>query len=150
MKKTEKYNPVDIIKLASGRYKVGLDMASEKKLISKADPWELVIKCVNGEIFPYSNELFGFHCIKWIIRYGLHMDYPQIAFRNWSDNGQAIFLFELKDFNLIEKYAAPRKIRKLSENHKAILVKSGCEALNAYRKTNSKSQKLARNKAILP
>jgi hypothetical protein len=148
MKKTEKYNPVDIIKLASGRYKVGLDMASERKSINKADPWDLVIKCVNGEIFPYSNKLFGFHCTKKIIRNRLFEDHPEIAVRNWSDRGEAIFLFEPKDFNLIEKYAAPRKIRKLSEHHKATLVRYGCEALNVYRKDSSKSQKLAKNQAI--
>jgi hypothetical protein len=148
MKKTEKYNPVDIIELASGRYKVGLDMASGRKSINKADSWDLVIKCVNGEIFPYSNKLFGFHCKKKIIRNRLIEDHPEIAVRNWSDNGEAIFLFEQKDFDLIEKYAAPRKIRKLSENHRTILVKAGSEALKAYRNTNSKRQNLVTNQTI--
>jgi hypothetical protein len=141
--KIEKRKTVDIIKLASDKYKVDLDKGCESKTVKKADRWELIIKCTNGEIYPFSNELLGFHCVRKIIRNRLHEEHPEIVARNWSDNGEAIFLFELEQFGLIAKYAKPRKIRKLSEEHKAILAKSSREALKAYRKSNSKLQNMA-------
>jgi hypothetical protein len=148
--KTENNKPVDIINMASGRYRIGLDEACESTSINKADPWDLVIKCVNGEIYPFSNRLLAFHCAKRIIRNRLNKDCPKIAVRNWSDNGEAIFLFEQRDFDLVKKYAAPRKIRKLSENRKADFVKSGSEALIDYRKSKANSQNLTQIQEIIP
>jgi hypothetical protein len=148
LQQTQKNKPINLFELSAGKYKIGLDKSSESKYIALANRWDLLIKCVNGEIYPFSSKLLAFHCVKRIIRNRLHEDYPKIEVRNWSDRGEAIFLFEPKDFNLIEKYAAPRKIRRLSEKHKTILAKAGSEALKAYRNTNSKTQILVTSQTI--
>jgi hypothetical protein len=146
---TQNNKSINLVELSAGKYKIGLDKSSESKYIALANRWDLIIKCVNGEIFPYSSKAFGFHCTKKIIRNRLLKDHPEIAVRNWSDNGEAIFLFEQNEFELISKYAVPRKIRKLSENQRSAFVKSGNKALKVYRESNAKTRNMAQNQAII-
>ena len=134
--------PVNLERLAEGKYKLGTDEASETKYIGYADRWDLVIKCFNGEIYPFSDRLLAFHCIKKIIRNRLHKEYGEVAVRNWSDNGEAIFLFELNQFELIAKYAKPKKRRILSPVHRLVLTSAGTEALKRYRESHSKASYL--------
>jgi hypothetical protein len=145
---TENNKPVDIIGLASGRYKIGFEEACESKSINKADSWELVILCKFGEIFPYSNRILGFHCKGRIMRNRIHEDCPNITVRNWSDSGEAIFLFEEKDFELIAKYALPKKIKRLSGKRKEAFINDGREALKVAQKSLANKANFGGNKAI--
>jgi len=83
----------------------------------------------------------GFHCTSRIIRKRLHEKYPEIQVRNWSDDGEAIFLFPVELFDIVAEYARPRKKRQISANH----LKKLTESNRAYRfKPKNNGSKVAK------
>ena len=135
--------PVNLKDLFGDRYRVGLDDSTQHEPGARKDPWHYVIPCRNGSISPFSDELLAFHCTARGIRTRLHRHHPEIDVRNWSDDGEAIFLFRPDQFDLMTKYAKPRRKRRLSPEHRQKLVKAGSLALKSYRKSNSNRDQMA-------
>ena len=111
--------------LFGDRYRVALDESARHESGAKADPWHYVIPCRYGSISPFSGELLAFHCRARGIRTHLHRDHPEIEVRNWSDDGEAMFLFTVDQFDLVAEYAKPRRKRRISEKERARLAKIG-------------------------
>ena len=120
--------PIDLKEKFGKQYKIGYDPAVEVGE-SKHDPWNYLILCKHGNIYPYSAKKLAFYCIGSGIRKKLHKEHPDIEVYNWSDDGEAIFPFFLDQFDLIAKYAKPRRKRRLSEEQKQIQV----DRLKGYR-----------------
>ncbi len=135
--------PIDLKLLYGTRFKVILDESVKLEPGARSDLWNYLIPCKNGSIYPFSNTLLEYHCTARGIRTRLNKEHPEIVVRNWSDDGEAIFLFQVDQFDLIAEYARPRRKRRLSAKHREKLVKAGSEALKSYRKSNSKSDQTA-------
>ncbi len=117
--------PVNLKKLFSDRYRITLDESARHEPGAKNDPWHFVIPCRRGTISPFSAELLAFHCTARGIRDRLHRDHPEIEVQNWSDDGEAVFLFHLDQFDLVAEYAKPRRKKRISEKERLRLAKIG-------------------------
>lgn len=135
--------PINLRELFGNRYKIGLDPAAKDEAGGKNDPWHYLIPCRFGHIYPYSGKLLAYYCMGPGIRAKINRNHPEIEILNWSDDGEATFLFPIEKFNLISGYAKPKRKRKLSPNHRESLTRAGTEALRSYRKANSKVRKTA-------
>ena len=118
-------NPINLKDLYGKRYKIGFDPSVQYEEGGKRDPWYYLILCRSGNIYPYSDELLGFHCTSRIIRNRLHKEHPEIRVQNWSDDGEAIFLFPVELFDIVAEYAKPRKKRQVSESERKRLAEIG-------------------------
>ena len=140
--------PIDLRQLYGEYFRIQLDEAAECEPGGRNNPWYYQIPCKFGHIYPVSDKLLGFWCESGTIRGRLHREHPEIDVTNWSDDGEAIFLFTPNQMDIIAKYARPKKKRKLSEEHRQKLAKAGRDALQKHRnltlmasKTGSESTK---------
>lgn len=131
-------NPINLKELYGDKYKIDFD-PSAKTIDEKNDPFNYLISCEHGNIYHYSDRMLGYNCNGTIVRNKLHRDHKEIEVINWSDDGEAIFLFKPEEFDLIKSYAKPKRKRKLSRFHKECLIKAGSDALEKYKKSNSES-----------
>jgi len=120
--------PINLKEKYGDRFKIGLDEAAFCEDESKKDPWYFKILCKYGDIYPVSDKKLGFHCTGERIRGRLHKEHPEIEVQNWSDDGEAIFIFEPEQFDIIAEYAKPRLKpgrKKLSQNERKKLENAG-------------------------
>jgi len=114
--------PINLKEQYGDRFKIGLDEAAFCEGESKKDPWYFKILCKYGDIYPVSDKRLGFHCTGERIRARLHKDHPEIEVHNWSDDGEAIFIFDQEQFDIISEYAKPRLKRKTSQKERQRLA----------------------------
>ena len=107
------------------QFRITLDDAAHCEPSGKNDPWYFQIPCKYGNIYPYSDRLLGFHCEGERVRARLHRDHPEIEAHQWSDDGEAIFLFKPDQFELIAQYAQPSRKKRLSNDHLRKLIAAG-------------------------
>ena len=130
--------PINLKEILGNRYRVVIDDSVIGEPGARSDPWNYIIPCRSGNICPFSDKLMAFYCTARGIRTRLHKEHPEIEVRNWSDGGEAIFLFHPGQFELVARYARPRRKRRLSPEHRRKLVLAGSQALEIYKKSNSK------------
>jgi len=117
--------PINLKDLLGGRYRVVLDESARHEPGAKKDLWYFMLLCRYGSIYPFSARLLAFHCTARGIRTRLHGDHPRLEIRNLSDDGEAIFLFRLDQFDLVAEYARPRRKRRISGEERDRLAKIG-------------------------
>jgi hypothetical protein len=103
--------------------------------------------CKHGQIYPYSDKLLAVHVKGHAARRKL-AGVSGIVLYNWSDDGEAIFLFAPALFDKVGEIVRPRWRRRLSVAHRQKLVEAGIDALKSCRKTNSKRAKTSPGQAI--
>jgi hypothetical protein len=135
--------PSNLKEQFSDRYRVVLDESADGEPGAKSDPWNFIIPARYGSIYPFSDVLLAFHCKARGIRTRLSKDHSEILVRNWSDDGDAIFLFRPDQFKLVAEYARPKRRRRLSPDHRKKLVKAGSRSLESYRDSNSNFDPMA-------
>jgi hypothetical protein len=128
-------------------YRLALDEAAAFEQGGKKDPWYQVIPCRYGQIYPYSDTLLAVHSKGSGIRRKLQA-IEGLTVHNWSDDGEAIFLFEHALFNRVAEIVKPKRKRQLSDSHKAKLIESGTKALKAYKNSIVNAPKQAKNMPI--
>ncbi|MEW5924345.1 MAG: hypothetical protein AB1746_10190, partial [Candidatus Zixiibacteriota bacterium] len=106
--------PINLKEQYGDKFKIGLDEAASCEGESKKDPWYFLIPCKYGDIYPFSDRRLAFLCNGAGIRSRLQKEHPEIEVRNWSDNGETVFVFDPEQFNIIAEYAKPRRKRKVS------------------------------------
>ena len=114
--------PINLKEQYGDRFKISLDEAAFCEDESKKDSWYFKILCKYGNIYPVSDKKLGFHCTGERIRGRLHKDHPEIEVRNWSDNGEAIFIFGQEQIDIIAEYARPKRKRKISQKERLRLA----------------------------
>jgi len=117
--------PINLQNLYGKRFKIVIDESAFQPGERKDDPWYYQIPCKIGHIYPYSDKMLGFYCESGNIRNRLHREHPEIEVVNWSDDGEAIFLFTPDQFNIVAEYAKPKRKRRLSQEHRRKLEISG-------------------------
>jgi len=117
--------PINLKEKYGDRFKIGLDEAAFCEGESKKDPWYFMILCKYGDIYPVSDVKLGFHCTGEKIRGRLHKEHPEIEVHNWSDDGEAIFIFDQEQFGIIAEYAKPRRRRRLKNTDRLRLANAG-------------------------
>jgi hypothetical protein len=142
--------PINLKELFKDRFRVTIDDSVIGEGGARSDPWNFIIPCRSGDIYPFSDQLLAFYCSARGIRTRLHKEHSEIEVRNWSDNGEAIFLFRPDQIDLIVQYAKPRRKRRLSPEHRKKLVMAGSQALESYRKSNSKSDQIGLDSTKAP
>ncbi|PKK82038.1 MAG: hypothetical protein CVT49_15750 [candidate division Zixibacteria bacterium HGW-Zixibacteria-1] len=115
-------NPINLKEQYGDRFKIDLDEAADCEGESRKDPWYYLIPCKYGDIYPFSDRRLAFLCNGAGIRSRLHKEQPEIEVHNWSDNGEAIFIFDPEQFHIIAEYAKPRRKRKVSQKERQRLV----------------------------
>jgi len=93
--------PLNLKELFEKQYKIVLDESAFCPGENKDNPWYFLIACKHGHIYPDSDRKLGFYCESGNIRNRLHRKHPKIEVTNWSDDGEAIFLFIPDQFDLI-------------------------------------------------
>jgi len=126
--------PINLKEQYRDRFKIGIDEAAFCDGESKKNPWYFMILCKYGDIYPVSDKKLGFHCTGERIRGRLHKEHPEIDVQNWSDDGEAIFIFDQEQFDIIADYAKPRRRRRLKNKDRQRLA-------NAGRRSRFKAQK---------
>ena len=126
--------PLNLKELYGARFKIELDEAAFCEPGGRKNPWYFKVLCRYGDIYPYSDLLLGFFCNAAKVRGRLHQDHPEIEVRQWSDIGEAVFLFRPDQFDLVAQYARPRKRRQISDREKKRLARIGTEALRRHKK----------------
>jgi len=109
------------------KYRIGHDPAAKHEPGGMSDPWMFTIRCQFGEIYPYGGEKLAFHCTGSIVRQKIKEAFPDMEISNWSDDGEAIFIFYVEEFPKVAKFAKPRRRRQVSESEKQRLAKIGRE-----------------------
>lgn len=137
-------NPIDLKTLAAGRFRIALDEAALIEPGGKKDPWYQVIPCRYGQIYPDSDTLLSVHSKGSGIRRKLQA-IEGLTVHNWSDDGEAIFLFAPGLFDQVVEIVKPKRKRKLSDSHKAKLIEAGSKALKAYLNSSLITPKQAKN-----
>jgi hypothetical protein len=138
---------IDLKTLAAGRFRLTFDEAASIEPGGKKDPWYQVIPCRYGQIYPFSDSLLAIHSKGSGIRRRLQA-IEGLTVLNWSDDGEAIFLFPQERFDRVAEIVKPRRKRHLSEANKKKLVEAGSRALKLCRKANTKCPKTAQGRAI--
>jgi len=126
--------PINLKDQYGDRFKIDIDESAFCKKESPKNPWYFKIMCKYGDIYPVSDKKLGFHCTGEKIRGRLHKDHPEIEAQNWSDDGEAIFIFDQGQFDIIAEYAKPRRRRCLKNKDRQRLA-------NAGQRSRFKSQK---------
>jgi hypothetical protein len=147
-KNPDEPDPLNLRKLYGDKYKITLDESAFCPGESKKNPWYFQVACKYGVVYPYSNKELAFYCESQKIRDRLHREHPEIKVVNWSDDGEAIFIFDPKKFDLIANYAWPRKRRRLSEEHKKKLINSSLCFRFKSKNHGSEERKRVESKAI--
>jgi len=117
--------PIDLKALFGRRYKITLDEAAGHEPGGKNDPWYCLIPCERGHIYPFSDRLLAYCCCGTKIRARLRRDYPELEVRQWSDDGEAVFLFTPDALEIIAEYAKPKRRRRLSSKQREQFVAVG-------------------------
>jgi len=127
--------PINLQNLYGKRFKIVLDESASCPGESKDNPWYYQIPCKFGHIYSYSDKKLGFYCESGNIRNRLHREHPKIEVVNWSDDGEAIFLFTYDQFENVARYARPKRKKRLSQEHRRKLTNAGTDALKRHRKS---------------
>jgi len=117
--------PINLKEEYGDRFKIDIDESAFCKKESPKNPWYFKIMCKYGDIYPVSDKKLGFHCTGERIRGRLQKDHPEIEARNWSDDGEAIFIFDQEQFDIIAEYAKPRRRRCLKNRDRLRLANAG-------------------------
>lgn len=140
-------NPIDLKTIAAGRYKIALDEAASIEPGGKKDSWYQVIPCRYGQIYPYSDNLLAVYVQGLAARNRLS-GLAELTLCNWSDDGEAVFLFPLILLDLVAEVVKPRRKRRLSEGHKSALLDAGRAHLFRPRSTVPDAKKTGTNRPI--
>lgn len=117
--------PIDLKELYGNSYKIELDEAATCQDESRSNPSYYQIPCKFGHFYPHSDKLIGLYCKGQKLRARLHRDHSKLEVRQWSDDGEAVFLFTTNQFDLVASYAQPKRKRQLSPDHQQKLTESG-------------------------
>jgi len=112
------------------QYRIGHDPAAKHEPGGMADPWLYTIPCKYGEIYPYGGERLALHCQGSTMRQTIKRRFPKFEIQNWSDDGEATFLFHVDDFEKLAKLVRPKRKpgrRKLSDGEREKLIEMGRE-----------------------
>jgi len=120
-------NCIDLKDLFSKKYRIGHGPAAKHEPGGMSDPWYFTIRCQFGEIYPYGGEKLAFHCTGAIVRQKIKQAFPDMEISNWTDDGEACFIFHVDQLLKVLKFAKPRRRRQVSESEKERLAKIGCE-----------------------
>jgi hypothetical protein len=127
-------NPIDLKTLAAGRFRITSDEAALIEPGGKKDPWYQVIPCRYGQIYPYSNTLLAVHSKGSGIRRKLQA-LKGLMVQNWSDDGEALFLFKAELCEQVAEIVKPKRKRQLDPAQRQAAI----ERLRDYHfKLNSK------------
>lgn len=118
---------VDLKDRFSHRYRIGHDPAAKHEAAGMSDPWMFTIRCQFGEIYPYGGEKLAFHCTGNIVRQKVKEAFPDMEISNWTDDGEAVFIFHVDRLPEIAKFAKPRRRRQVSESERQRLAEIGRE-----------------------
>src|SRR5712692_6269018 len=101
------------------QYRIGFAEAAE----GRNDPWMMTIPCRWGTIYPHGGEMLA-----------LDLDgHPRVAKQvaaipgivlHQDGNDEKTFLFPVGLFDQVAAFVEPKKLRRLSEEHKAKLLKA--------------------------
>lgn len=120
-------DPIDLKTLSAGRFRLALDEAAFAEPGGKKDPWYQVIPCRNGQIYPFSDKLLAIHVKGYAARRKL-ADIAGLIQHNWSDDGEAIFLFPIPLFGRVAEIIKPKRRRRLGEDQR----RAASDRLRAY------------------
>jgi hypothetical protein len=104
-----------------------LDEAALFEPTGKKDPWYQLMQCRNGQIYPYSDKLLAVHSKGSGIRQKLRA-IEGLTGHNWSDDGEAIFLFTPALFEQVAGIVKPKRKRRLNDGQR----KAVADRLRAY------------------
>ncbi len=140
-------HPIDLKNVSAGRFKLSLDPAADREPSGKKDPWYQAIPCKHGQVYPYSDALLAVHVKGYAARRKLaDIDGP-IQY-NWSDDGEAVFLFPPALFEQVAEIIRPKRKRRLGEAQR----RAAADRLRAYHfrpnSTHVNTEKRAENKPI--
>jgi hypothetical protein len=102
------------------QYRTGFDQAAE----NRNDPWMMTIPCRWGTIYPHGAEMLALELdchpkvakqVAAILGIVLHQD----------GNEEKTFLFPVGLFDQVVALVEPKRVRRLSEEHKAKLLEAG-------------------------
>jgi|WetSurMetagenome_2_1015567.scaffolds.fasta_scaffold1030569_1 hypothetical protein len=114
-------NPIDIKIMAACHFKLSQDEAASIEPGGRKDPWYQVIPCKYGQIYPYSETLLAVHSKGPGIRRKLQ-DIKGLTIHNWSDDGEAIFLFAPVLFDQVAEIVKPKRKRQLDPAQRQVAV----------------------------
>ncbi len=119
--------PLNLRQLFGDRFKIELDDVYSGRPNSQGDPWYYLIPCKYGHIYPYSDRLLAYYCVGERVRAKLRREHPELECRQWSDDGECVFLFEPDQIDIIADHAQPhRKRRSLTQRNNRDSA-AGCE-----------------------
>jgi len=116
--------PLNLKDLYGERYKITLDESAFCEKESKRDLWYFQIPCKYGHIYSISDMYLGFWCDSGVIKARMVREAPEIELVQDSDD-EGVFRFTPEQFEIVAKYARPRRRRRLSKEHKEKLTKAG-------------------------
>lgn len=119
--------PIDLRERYGNSYIIELDQSASFEEGGSRNLWYLQIPCMYGYFYPHSKQRIAFYCKGSMMRSKLHRAHPEIEVRQWSEDGEAVFLFTPDQFDLVAKYAKPRRKRgprKLKAEHRDKLAKA--------------------------
>lgn len=120
-------DPINLRELFADRYRIVLDESAFCEEGGKLNPWYFQIPCKYGHFYLHSEQQIGFYCKGSRIRSKLHGEHPELETLQWSNDGEAMFLFTPEQFDVVAKYAKPmrkRGPRRLSDDHRDKLAKA--------------------------
>ena len=127
--------PLNLKESFEKRYRIAIDESAYLPGEGKDNPWYYQIPCKYGHIYPHSDKKLGFYCESGNIRNRLHQEHTDIEITNWSDDGEAVFLFTPDQFNIVAEFAKPKRKKRLSQDHRRKLISAGTDALKRHRKS---------------
>jgi hypothetical protein len=136
-------NPIDLNNIAAGRFRFGHDPSAEYEPGGKKDPWYLTIRCRYGEIFPFSSEMLAAHTTGYAARRKI-AGIDGARMHNWSDDGEAIFLFPPALFEAVAAIVKPYRRRHLDPKRRA----AATDRLRAYHFKPKSTHKNAGNRPV--
>ena len=111
---------IDLRERFGEQYRIGFAEAAE----GRNDPWMMTIPCRWGTIYPHGGEMLA-----------LDLDgHPRVAKQVAAITGivlhqdgdeEKTFLFPVSLFDQVAALVEPKKVRRLTEEHKAKLLKAG-------------------------
>jgi len=120
--------PLNVKELFGNRYRIECDPAAKSEPYGRRNPWNFIIQCKYGEIYPFSDQLLAVLVVgpKKVaqlrrVGYTLHQD----------ADGEAVYLFPADRFDDVARLVHPRKRKRISTEHLRKLQQGGSD----YRKT---------------
>ncbi len=118
-------NPIDPKARLGDRYRIGQDEAADHETGGRHDPWLYTIPCRYGHIYPHSDRLLAVYCDRRGVLSKLRWIEGLIPHQIGDD--EAIYLFEPERFDAVAAVVHPRRRRRLSEKHRAALLRGGSD-----------------------